>query len=66
VSISGVFAAGVVTGYVIRYRCVLSRLGPQLGPTMPRRFQPLQLAAAVIIGIMAAVIILIFYHGGWL
>jgi hypothetical protein len=33
---------------------------------MPDRFKPLQLAAAVVIGIMAAIIILIFYHGVWL
>jgi hypothetical protein len=33
---------------------------------MPRRFPPLQLATAVIIGIMAAIVILIFYHGIWL
>jgi len=33
---------------------------------MPRRYQPAQLAAAVIIGIVAAVIILILYRGIWL
>ena len=33
---------------------------------MPRRYQPAQLAAAVIIGIMAAIIILILYRGVWL
>jgi hypothetical protein len=33
---------------------------------MSRRLQPLQLAAAVIIGIIAAIIILIFYHSVWL
>jgi hypothetical protein len=33
---------------------------------MGRRFPPLQLAVAVIIGIMTAIIILIFYHGVWL
>ena len=33
---------------------------------MPRRYQPAQIAAAIIIGIMAAVIILIFFHGIWL
>jgi hypothetical protein len=33
---------------------------------MPDRFKPLQLAAAVIIGIMAGIIILIFYQGVWL
>jgi hypothetical protein len=33
---------------------------------MPSRFQPLQLATVVIIGIMAAIIIFIFYHGVWL
>jgi hypothetical protein len=63
VGISGTFAAGALTGYITQYRCVLSRLGPQLGPTMPRRYQPAQLAAAVIIGILAALIILIFYRG---
>jgi hypothetical protein len=31
-----------------------------------RRYQPAQLAAAVIIGIAAAFVILIFYHRGWL
>jgi hypothetical protein len=30
---------------------------------MPRRYQPAQLAAAVIIGIFAAVIILILFRG---
>jgi hypothetical protein len=33
---------------------------------MPRRFQPLQLAAAVIIGAVVALIILILYHRVWL
>jgi hypothetical protein len=33
---------------------------------MPRRFPPLQLIAAVIVGALAAVIILILYHGVWL
>jgi len=33
---------------------------------MPRRYQPAQLAAAVILGILAAIVILIFYHGIWL
>jgi hypothetical protein len=32
----------------------------------PRRFRPVQLAAAVIIGIGASVIILILYHRVWL
>jgi hypothetical protein len=31
-----------------------------------RRYEPVQLAAAFIIGIMAAVIILILYRGVWL
>ena len=31
-----------------------------------RRYQPTQLAAAIIIGIMAAVVILILYRGVWL
>jgi hypothetical protein len=33
---------------------------------MPRRYQPAQIAAAVVIGIMAAIIILILYRGVWL
>jgi hypothetical protein len=33
---------------------------------MPRRYEPIQLAAAIIVGIMAAPVILIFYHGVWL
>ena len=33
---------------------------------MPRRYQPAQLAAAVIIGIAVALFILIFYHRIWL
>jgi hypothetical protein len=33
---------------------------------MPRRYQPAQLAAAIIIGILAAIVIVIFYHGVWL
>jgi hypothetical protein len=33
---------------------------------MPRRYQPAQLAAAVIVGIVSAVIILILYRGIWL
>jgi hypothetical protein len=33
---------------------------------MSRRFQPTQLAAAVIIGIAVALVVLIFYHRGWL
>jgi hypothetical protein len=33
---------------------------------LPGRIKPPQLAAAVVIGIMAAVIILIFYIGVWL
>jgi hypothetical protein len=33
---------------------------------MPRRYQPAQLAAAVIVAIMVAFVILIFYHRGWL
>jgi hypothetical protein len=33
---------------------------------MPRRYQPAQLAAAVIIGIVVAFIILILYHRVWL
>jgi hypothetical protein len=33
---------------------------------MPHRYQPAQLAAAVIIGIGAADVVLIFYHGVWL
>jgi hypothetical protein len=33
---------------------------------MPRRFPPLQLVAAVIIGALVAVIILILYRGVWL
>jgi hypothetical protein len=33
---------------------------------MPRRYQPAQLAAAVIIGIIAAVVILLLYRGVWL
>ena len=32
----------------------------------PRRYQPAQLAAAIIIGIVVAVVVLIFYHGVWL
>jgi hypothetical protein len=31
-----------------------------------RRFQPLQLAAAVIIGALVALVILILYRGVWL
>jgi hypothetical protein len=31
-----------------------------------RRFPPTQLTAAIVIGIVAAVIILIFYRGVWL
>jgi len=30
---------------------------------MPRRYEPTQLAAAIIVGTMAAPVILIFYHG---
>jgi hypothetical protein len=33
---------------------------------MPRRYQPAQLAAAVILGVLAAIIILILYRGVWL
>jgi hypothetical protein len=33
---------------------------------MPRRFPPPQLVASVIIGILAAFIILILYRGVWL
>jgi len=33
---------------------------------MPRRFPPSQLVAAVVIGIMVALIILILYRGVWL
>jgi hypothetical protein len=33
---------------------------------MPRRFPPTQLVAAVIVGALAAVIILIMYRGVWL
>jgi hypothetical protein len=33
---------------------------------MPRRYQPAQLAAAVIIGIVAAIIILILFRRVWL
>jgi hypothetical protein len=33
---------------------------------MPRRYQPAQIAAAIIIGIMAAIVILILYRGLWL
>jgi hypothetical protein len=33
---------------------------------MPRRYQPAQIAAAIIIGIMAAIVILILYRGVWL
>jgi hypothetical protein len=33
---------------------------------MPRRYQPAQLAAAVIIGIFVGVVILILYRGIWL
>jgi hypothetical protein len=33
---------------------------------MPRRFPPSQLAAAVIIGIVVALVILILYHRIWL
>ena len=33
---------------------------------MPRRYQPTQLIAAVVIGALVALIILIFYHGVWL
>jgi hypothetical protein len=32
----------------------------------PRRYEPVHLAAAIIIGIMAAVAILILYRGVWL
>jgi hypothetical protein len=31
-----------------------------------RRYEPTQLAAAIIVGILAAIVILIFYHGVWL
>jgi hypothetical protein len=33
---------------------------------MPRRYQPTQLAAVIIIGIVVAILILIFYHRAWL
>ena len=33
---------------------------------MPRRYQPVQLTAAILIGIFVAVVILILYHGVWL
>jgi hypothetical protein len=33
---------------------------------MPRRFPPVQLTAAIILGIMAALVILILYHRVWL
>jgi hypothetical protein len=33
---------------------------------MPRRFPPTQLAAAVIVGIVVAIVILILYRGLWL
>jgi hypothetical protein len=33
---------------------------------MPRRHQPAQLVAAVIIGIVVALVILILYHRAWL
>ena len=33
---------------------------------MTRRVQPLQLTAMVIIGVVAAIILLILYHGVWL
>jgi hypothetical protein len=35
-------------------------------PMQTRRFQPTQLVATVIIGIFAAVVILILYRGIWL
>jgi len=31
-----------------------------------RRYELTQLAAAIIVGILAAIVILIFYHGVWL
>jgi hypothetical protein len=33
---------------------------------MSRRYQPAQLAAAIIVAIMAALVILILYHRVWL
>jgi hypothetical protein len=33
---------------------------------MPRRYQPAQLTAAIIIGIFVAAVVLILYHGIWL
>jgi hypothetical protein len=33
---------------------------------MPRRYQPSQIAAIVIIGILAAIVILILFHRPWL
>jgi len=33
---------------------------------MPRRYQPAQLTAAVVIGIFVAAVVLIFYHRIWL
>jgi hypothetical protein len=32
----------------------------------PRRYQPTQLAAVIIIGIAVALVVLIFYHRAWL
>jgi hypothetical protein len=66
VSIFTAFAAAVLTSYNIPYQLVLLRLGPHLGPAMPRRYQPTQLVAVIIIGIVVALVVLMFYHRAWL
>jgi hypothetical protein len=49
------------------FLCVFQRpIYPRQHSRGPRRYQPAQLAAAVIIGIVVAIIVLILYRGVWL